>query len=95
MYADDTELHYSNGELQDELVKVSDWMTVMNIGKLVCMLIGTGQRLGGKSLYLSLNNSVLKQVSSTKYLGLYKILINLARSCRLHFKKSEGENLFH
>jgi len=35
MYANDTKLHYSNDQLerveqvlQDELVKVSDWMTV-------------------------------------------------------------------
>ena len=52
MYADDTELHYSNSQLerveevlQGELVKVSDWLTVngfkLNIGKSVCMLIGT------------------------------------------------------
>ena len=106
MYADDTELHYSNSQLereeqvlQDELVKVSDWMTVngfkLNIGKSVCKLIGTRQRAGGKSLCLSLNESVLKQVSSTKYLGLYRSSFNLAKSCRLRFKKSEGENLFH
>jgi len=37
----------------------------------MCMLIGSRQRLEGKSLHLSLNGNVLKQVSSTKYLGLY------------------------
>ena len=52
VHADNTELHYSNSQLerveevlQGELVKVSDWLTVngfkLNIGKSVCMLIGT------------------------------------------------------
>ena len=35
------------------------------------MLIGSRQRVGSKTLCLSLNGSVLKQVSSTKYLGVY------------------------
>ena len=74
---------------QDELVKVSDWMTVngfkLNIGKSVCMLIGTQQRAGGKSLCLSLNERVLKQVSSPRI--VYKSSFNLAKSCRLHFKR--------
>jgi len=82
MYADDTELHYSNSQLerveevlQSDLIRVSDWMIVngfkSNIAKSVCMLIGTRQRVSRKSLCLSLNNNELKQVTSTKYLGLY------------------------
>ena len=35
------------------------------------MLIGSHQRVSGKCLNLFLNNSALKQVSVTKYLGLY------------------------
>ena len=34
------------------------------------MLIGSRQRVGSKILCLSLNGSLLKQVSSTKYLGV-------------------------
>ena len=35
------------------------------------MLIGSRQKVGSKTLCLSLNGSVLKQVPSTKYLGVY------------------------
>ena len=34
------------------------------------MLGGTRQRVGGKTLRLSLDNSFLRQVSSTRYLGV-------------------------
>ena len=37
----------------------------------MCMLIGLRQRIGCKTLCLLLNDSVLKQVSSTKYLEAY------------------------
>ena len=43
----------------------------LNVTKSVCMLIGLRQRVGSKTLCLSLNGSVLKQVSSNKYLGVY------------------------
>ena len=82
MYADDTELHYSSSQLerveqvlQNGLEEVSNWMSVngfkLNIDKSVCMLIGTRQRVSGGTLCLSLNDSMLKQVTSTKYLGLF------------------------
>ena len=35
------------------------------------MLIGSCQMVGGKALCLLLNDSVLKQVSFSKYLGVY------------------------
>ena len=35
------------------------------------MLIGLRQRTGGKCLYLMLNGDVLRQVSTTKYLGVH------------------------
>ena len=81
MYADDTELHYCCSHLQEverviqnELERVSNWMVVnrlkLNVNKSMCMLIGSQQRVGGKTLCLSLNGSLLKQVSSTKYLGV-------------------------
>ena len=43
----------------------------LNITKLMCMLIGSRQRVGSKTLCLSLNGNVLKQVPSAKYLGVY------------------------
>ena len=35
------------------------------------LLIGSRQRVAGKELCLSLHDSILKQVSSTKYLGVF------------------------
>ena len=82
MYADDTELHFCHSQLgrveqvfQSEIEQVSNWMAVnrlkLNVTKSVYMLIGSRQRVGSKTLCLSLNGNVLKQVSSTKYLGVY------------------------
>ena len=42
----------------------------LNVDKSMCMLIGSRQRVGGKTLRLSLNDSLLRQVPSTKYLGM-------------------------
>ena len=82
MYADNTELYYCHSHLQrveqvlqNEVERVSDWMAVnrlkLNVVKSVCMLIGSCQRVAGKELCLSLHDSILKQVSSTKYLGVF------------------------
>ena len=82
MYADDTELHFCHSQLQrveqvlqNEIEQVSNWMAVnrlkLNVTKSMCMLIGSQQRVGSKSLCLSLNGNVLKQVPSAKYLGVY------------------------
>ena len=81
MFADDTELHYCHSHLQrveeilqNELEQVSNWMTVnrlkLNVDKSLCMLVGSCQRVSGKTLCLSLGDSLLRQVSSTKYLGV-------------------------
>ena len=43
----------------------------LNIVKSLCMLIGSRQRISGKSLNLFLDNSALKQVSVARYLGVY------------------------
>ena len=43
----------------------------LNVTKSMCMLIGSRQKVGSKTLCLSLNGSVLKQVPSTKYLVVY------------------------
>ena len=82
MYADDTELHFCHIQLQrveqvlqNKIEQVSNWMAVnrlkLNVTKLMCMLIGSRQRVGSKTLCLSLNGNVLKQVPSAKYLGVY------------------------
>ena len=42
----------------------------LNVTKSLCMLIGTCLRVGGKTLRLSLDDSFLRQVSSTRYLGV-------------------------
>jgi len=52
----------------------------LNAKKLMCMLIGSQQKIDGKILLL--NGSILKPVSSTKYLGVYihRSPLNLAKS---------------
>ena len=82
MYADDTELHYCHCQLQrveqvlqNELEQVYNWLAVnrfkLSVAKSSCMLIGSRQRIGSKSLSLSVNGHVLQHVSSINYLGLY------------------------
>ena len=68
MYADDTELHYCHSHLQKveqvlqrQLEQVYNWMTVNRFAlSIASMLIGSRQS----------NGSILKLISSTKYLGL-------------------------
>ena len=43
----------------------------LHVTKSMCMFIGLCQMVGGKALCLLLNDSVLKQVSFTKYLGVH------------------------
>jgi len=82
MHADDTELHFSSRDLsvvektlQDDVNNVSTWLVVnrlkLNVSKSLCMLIGSRQRTGGLDLAITLDGAILKQVCSTKYLGLY------------------------
>ena len=82
MYADDTELHFSHGDLsvvektlQADVENVSTWLVVnrlkLNMIKSLCMLIGSRQRTGGLNLTIMLDGAILKQVCSTKYLGVY------------------------
>ena len=82
MYADDTELHFSHGDLsvvektlQADVENVSTWLVVnrfkLNVIKSLCMLIGSRQRTGGLNLTIMLDGAILKQVCSTKYLGVY------------------------
>ena len=64
--------------------------------KSLCMLIGTRQRVGGKTLRLSLDNSFLRQVSSTRYLG---VCIDSHLTWKYHIeyvmKGGEGKDLFY
>ena len=82
MYADDMELHFSHGDLfvvektlQADVENVSTWLVVnrlkLNVIKSLCMLIGSCQRTGGLNLTIMLDGAILKQVCSTKYLGVY------------------------
>ena len=82
VYADDTELHFSHGDLsvvektlQADVENVSTWLVVnrlkLNVIKSLCMLIGSRQRTGGLNLTIMLDGAILKQVCSTKYLGVY------------------------
>ena len=82
MFADDTEIHFSHSDLltvertlQADIQNVSFWLVAnklkLNIVKSLCMLIGSRQRISGKSLNLFLDNSALKQLSVARYLGVY------------------------
>ena len=82
MFADDTKLHFSHKDflfveqiLQADIQNVSVWLVAnklkLNVVKSLRMLIGSHQRISGKSLNLFLNDSALKQVSVMKYLGVY------------------------
>ena len=82
MFADNTELHYCHRDLstvectlQADLENISIWLTVnrlkLNVSKSHCMLIDSRQRIGGKCLPLMLNGDILRQVSTTRYLGIH------------------------
>ena len=82
MYADYTELHFSSSDLsvvektlQADVDNVSTWLIAnrlkLNVSKSLCMLIGSHQRTNGLNLKITLDGSILKQVCSTKYLGVY------------------------
>ena len=82
MFADDTELHFCHSDLstveqtlQADIQNVSVWLVAkklkLNIIKSLCMLIGSHQRISGKCLILFLGDFALKQVSVTKYLGVF------------------------
>ena len=82
MFADDTELHFSHSDLltveqtlQSDIWNVSIWLVVnelkLNVVKSLCMLFGSHQRISAKCLNLVLDGAALKQVCTTKYLGVY------------------------
>jgi len=96
MYADDMKLHFSHSDfsvmentLQADVECVSSGLIVnrlkLNLTKSLCMLVGSCQRTKGMNLTLTLNGTVLKQVSSTKYLGVYifRSTSHLAISCSM------------
>jgi len=75
MYADDTELSVVEKTLQADVNNVSTWFVVnrlkLNVSKSLCMLIGSRHRTRGLDLVIKLYGVILKQVCSTKYLGVY------------------------
>ena len=64
-----------NQYAQTSLIIVTVWFLVnklkLNVVKSLCMLVGSCQRISGKYLNLVLNGAALKQVYTTKYLGVY------------------------
>ena len=92
LYADDAELHYSHSDLgvveaqvQSDLDKVARWISsshlCLNVVKLTAMLIGSRQRISGKSFNVSIGGMALSQVDSVRYLG---VIIDPTLSWSLH-----------
>ena len=82
LYADDTELHYCHSDfrqleciLQCAVTQLFIWLVAnklkLSVPKSSSMLIGTRQRISGKTLHLSLDSLPLQQVSTVRYLGVY------------------------
>ena len=82
MYADDMELHCSNGDLllaehclQNDLNSIEFWLRTnrlsLNVGKSHIILIGSRQKLRDSDLCVSINGRQLSRVPSRKYLGVY------------------------
>ena len=83
MYADDTHLTYSNGNihsiqssLNEDLLNINGWLTAnkltLNMTKTEFMLIGSRQKLNNlPSLpFLNINNVPMKHSQCSKSLGL-------------------------
>ena len=92
LYADDAELHYSHSDLgvveaqvQSDLDKVAQWISsshlCLNVVKSTAMLIGSRQRISGKSFNVSIGGMALSQVDSVRYLG---VIIDPTLSWSLH-----------
>ena len=92
LYADDAEMHCSDSDLQtvenclqSDLTSVATWLgssrLCLNVDKSNCMLIGSRQRVAGRTLSVSVGGSVLSQVHSVRYLG---VLIDSVLSWNLH-----------
>ena len=82
IYTDDTEIHSSNSSLkaltshiQEDLDSIDLWMSSIrlqvNPTKTVSMLIGPHQKIRNQALDVSLSNTKICSVTSTKYLGVY------------------------
>ena len=82
LYADDGELHGSHSDLdvveahvQYDLNAVALWLRSSQLHLKVvrsnAMLIGSHQRIAGKSLNVSIGGTVLNQVNSVWYLGIF------------------------
>ena len=92
MYADDTELHCCGedlqsvqDDLQSDLYRIQDWLQAnrlqLNVSKSAIMLIGSWQKLRGRSVTVSINGKPLASITSTRYLG---VLIDQHLNWKLH-----------
>ena len=81
MYADDIEMHCTGNDLatveqnlQEDLHRIESWMISsrlkFNSKKSVVMLIGSRQKIGDKSIKITVSDTQLDQVSVTRYLGV-------------------------
>ena len=86
MYADDTHLTFAGNnvdiieqKLNQDLISVSNWLVAnkptLNKSKTEFMVIGSRQRLGtfDRSSALKIDNVLIKQVGSTKSLGVHVV----------------------
>ena len=81
MYADDIEMHCTGNDLatvkqnlQEDLHRIEFWMISsrlkFNSKKSVVMLIGSRQKIGDKSIKITVSDTQLDQVSVTRYIGV-------------------------
>ena len=72
-------------DLQSDLYRIQDWLQAnrlqLNVSKSAIMLIGSWQKLWGRSVTVSINGKPLASVTSTRYLG---VLIDQHLSWKLH-----------
>ena len=83
LYADDTEIHYSDKDLStaqtkvnpQDMTNIDHWLTqnrmIANVKKTKAMLIGSRQTIKkAEKIKIHLNNKTIKQVTTFDYLGV-------------------------
>ena len=107
LYADDSALVYSGADpnmvanfLSNELSICQSWLIdnrlSLHLGKTECILFGTKRRLGPDvSFEIKLDNTVVNQVTSVKYLGVYlDQYLDFSKHVEGLLKKARGKLLF-